>query len=124
MSELTEEMIDEFFAKNLAGKRDEPQEEEATPDDMRALYASWNTQHDLNPGDIVKLKPGMQGFRNVPRYDKPCVVMELIDPMKYPDALPNNPYFGAILDIVIGFITSDGDLLFLHCDRRQFEPFE
>lgn len=124
MSELTEEMIDSIFAADHRREHGQRESAPTTADDLRALYASWNTRHDFKPGDIVKLKPGMQGFRAVPGYDEPCVVMELIDPIPYPNALPNNPYFGAILDIVIGFIASDGDLLFLHCDQRQLEPFE
>ena len=124
MSDLTEEMIDEFFAKNLAGNRDEPQEAEATPDDLRALYALMNVKHAFHPGDIVRLKKGLQGYKTAPDYDQPCVVMKVLDaPIISTEKEDGRPSFGVPLDIVLG-ILMHGDFVEFHYDSRRFEPFE
>lgn len=124
MSELTEEMIDEFFAKNLAGNRDEPQEAEATPDDLREIYALMNVKHAFHPGDIVRLKKGLQGYKTAPDYDQPCVVMKVLDaPIISTEKEDGMPSFGVPLDIVLG-ILMHGDFVEFHYDSRRFEPFE
>lgn len=123
MSELTKEMIDAFFAQNLAGHRDEPQESEATPDDLRALYALMNVKHDFKPGDIVRLKPGLQGYKSAPGYGQPGIVMRAVDPpIVSQEKDDGRPSFGVSLDIVLG-ILMHGDFLEFYYDSRRFEPF-
>lgn len=123
MSDLTEEMIDEIFNKNLADKHDESQEVEATPDDLRALYEMMNVKHAFHPGDIVRLKKGLQGYKTVPDYGQPCVVMKVLDaPIISTEKEDGRPSFGVQLDIVLG-ILMHGDFLEFYYDSRRFEPF-
>jgi hypothetical protein len=90
--------------------------------DLRNLFGSFTTPHTFRVGDIVRWKQGMKN-RKRPAYGEPAIVVELLsEPVSDSTDESGSPYFRENLDVVLGVIDSDGDLITFHYDRRRFEP--
>jgi len=74
----------------------------------------------LRPGDIVMWKQGCQN-RKRPKSDEPVVVLEVLPQPLYGDEKSSgSPYFHEPLDVVLGMLDSDGDLVRYMYDKRRF----
>jgi hypothetical protein len=94
-----------------------------TPDVLLAAFHRFSTRHDFQPGQIVTWKKGMKNRRS-PEYGEPAIVIEVLEsPVLNPGDESGTPYFREPLDIVIGTLDADSDLLCFHYDSRRFEPF-
>lgn len=80
----------------------------------------------LEPGDLIRYKPGMSLTRK-PAYGEPAIVIEVLrEAVKRPldaDAF-STPYAPMNYDIVFGVVDKDGDFLTYYGDSRRFERFE
>lgn len=79
-------------------------------------------RHDFKPGQLVTWKPGLRN-RRLPEYRQPAIVHDVFqDAVVLNQEPPDSPYFLERLDLVLGLIDGEGDLVFFHFDSRRFEP--
>jgi len=77
-------------------------------------------ERPFRPGDIVKWKPGCSN-RKRPKQDEYAVVIEVLpEPLYSQEKSSGTPYFHEPLDIVLGMLDSDGDLVRYVYDKRRF----
>jgi len=77
-------------------------------------------ERPFRPGDIVVWKEGCSN-RKRPKVDEPCVVIEVLpEPLYGKEKSAGTPYFHEPLDIVLGMLDSDGDLVRYCFDKRRF----
>jgi len=93
-------------------------------EDLKDRVARMHQRYVFQSGDFVTWKPGMKN-RRFPEEGKPAIVMETLpvpiyDPEK-DDA--GTPYFREPLDIAIGIIGRDGDLVRFFYDSSRFMPY-
>lgn len=85
---------------------------------------SLNLKYDFKEGDFVKWKKNLK-TRDMPDYDEPAIVLEVLDKIVYDtEAETGSTYFREPLDIILGVIAEDGELIYFHYDKRRFEPFK
>jgi len=90
-------------------------------DILKGCFSSFHNRHIFNPGDIVQWKPKLRNRTLA----GPFVVMEVLDtPVFKFDQDHHNCYFNEPLDVIIGSIDLDGDLLCYHFDSRRLEPYK
>jgi hypothetical protein len=93
------------------------------PKRLASLYAAYNERTTFAPGDLVRWKPGLRN-KELPEYSLPAVVMDVLeDPVTDDFHGPNTPYFRERLDIALGVIDPDDDLVVFHYDSARFERF-
>jgi len=74
----------------------------------------------FRPGDVVMWKEGCAN-RKRPKADEYGVVIEVLDePLYGKEKSAGSPYFHEPLDLVIGLLDSDGDLVRYCYDKRRF----
>jgi len=74
----------------------------------------------FRPGDVVVWKEGCAN-RKRPKADEPGVILEVLDePIYGQEKSAGSPYFHEPLDLVIGLLDSDGDLVRYCYDSRRF----
>ncbi len=79
--------------------------------------------HTFAVGDLVQWKCGLTN-RKMPSAGQPGIVVEVLaKPVTDSTEKTGSPYFGEVLDVRIGVLEPDGDLLIFHMDSRRFEPF-
>lgn len=87
-------------------------------------YQRFSVEHTLQPGQLVRWKQGMKN-RAHPDYGVAAVVIQVLDrPALDASQGAGSTYFNEPLDIVLGLLDSDGDLLVFHYDSRRFEPVQ
>lgn len=83
------------------------------------LYRAFGTRHSFAPGDIVRWKPGLQ-IRMSPG---PFVVLEVLETPRFDMTEKSSScVFREPLDIVVGRLDKDGDMILSHLDSRRLEP--
>lgn len=94
-----------------------------TPEALTAAAAAFHTPHEFAGGQLVTWKRGMKNRRS-PDYGEPAIVIEVLQsPLVNPGDESGTPYFREPLDIIIGTLDAEGDLLCFHYDSRRFEPY-
>jgi len=77
-------------------------------------------ERPFRPGDIVVWKEGCSN-RKRPKVDEPCVVIEVLpEPIYGKEKSAGTPYFHEPLDIILGMLDGDGDLVRYCFDKRRF----
>jgi hypothetical protein len=72
----------------------------------------------------VKWKEGLRN-RKYPAINEPVIVVRVLDTPFFDDSeKPYSALFREPLDILLGLVDSEGDLVTFHYDRRRFEPFK
>lgn len=90
-------------------------------DALTERFASLSETAHFSPGDLVVWKPLLKN-RVRPAYDEPAIVIEVLDaPVRNTEADPSSTYFREPLDIVLGVLDDDGEILVYHFDSRRFE---
>jgi hypothetical protein len=78
--------------------------------------------HEFKPGEFVTWKEGLKN-RKRPEYGEPVVVVEVLDQFLTSDKFDSaSSYFNEPLDIVLGMLNADDELITYHFDRRRFQP--
>lgn len=91
---------------------------------LRHCYELLNESYRFREGDIVRWKPDLKN-RKKPEYGEPAIVLELLmDPIYDAERSSGSAYFREPLDIVLGMMDEDDELIFFHFDSRRFEPFD
>ena len=106
----------------------EPQRQRSSSD-QKATFAKLKELLELyheeperpfQPGDVVTWKEGLAN-RKRPRVDEVAVVVEVLPHAVYSkEKSAGSPYFHEPLDIVLGILGSDGDVLRYHFDKHRF----
>jgi hypothetical protein len=72
-------------------------------------------------GQVVTWKPGLKN-KKYPKEGQPAVVIkQLPAPIIQGERDSGSPYFQEPLDLVLGVLDDDGDLMVFHYDKRRFE---
>lgn len=87
-------------------------------DRLKQLAASLTeTQKAFKVGDLITWKDGLRNKR----LDGVLVVTQVLpEPVLDTEGKPGNPYFREPLDIKVGHLDEDGDLIESHVDSRRF----
>ena len=93
--------------------------------ELQKKYAALSKRHTFKPGQLVTWKSGFRN-RRVPVYGECAIVVSVLpEPVLDPEERSaGSPLFREPLDIVLGILDEDGELLMYHFDSRRFEPFE
>ena len=87
---------------------------------LQHLAAELNRKEEFKVGDLVVWKASMKNRRS-PDYDAPLVVTKVLtEPITDQERSPGSCYFREPLDIVLGEVGDDGDLVEHHYDSRRF----
>ncbi|MCF6285686.1 MAG: hypothetical protein L3K26_10900 [Candidatus Hydrogenedentes bacterium] len=90
------------------------------------LYGVLCKKYKFRVGDRLKWKETMKN-RKAPAYGEPVVVIDILPEPVYDSDADNksagHPLFREPLDIVLGIVDPDGELLMFHFDSRRFEPY-
>lgn len=95
----------------------------ASPDYTDRLRAAakdlLSEPDDFKVGDLVTWKPALRN-RYFPANGAPAVVLGLTPGEVSAETNPASVFFGEPLDLRLGVIEGDGDLIVLHYDQRRF----
>lgn len=87
---------------------------------LRESYNSYINKTKFCPGELVVWKKGLRN-KKMPKYDQPAVVVEQLEvPVISDEEGSGSPYFREPLDLVLGVIDSEGDLLMHYYDGARF----
>ncbi len=93
-----------------------------TAKQLEVLSKRLVQKHEFSPGQFVQWKEGLQNRRR-PGYGEPVVVVQVLDQPVLEGSDSGSAYFREPLDIIIGLLDEDRELLLFHFDSRRFEPF-
>jgi hypothetical protein len=81
-------------------------------------------KHVFKMGQPVRWKKGLKNRRR-PTYNEPAIVVKVLSEAVFDskDEGASTPYFQEPLDILLGLLDEDDDLIVFHFDSRRFEPF-
>jgi hypothetical protein len=86
-------------------------------------YSDYTKVHKFQRGDLVKLKTGLRCNFRYPHGDRPGIVFEVLDPPLAGGA--TSPCTaGSLLDLRIGVLDDDGDLILFCYPSQLFEPYD
>ncbi len=89
---------------------------------LKAAAELFEERNALEVGMLVQWKPGMSDKKK-PLYGEPAIVLEVLSqPIYDTEAKCGSPYFRQPLDIILGVLDQNNDLLILHNDSRRFMP--
>jgi len=90
---------------------------------LKTALGNYNVRHEFRPGQLVKWKDGLRNTRR-PLYDEPAIIVSVLsDPITDPLLDMFSPYFRTPLDIVLGLVDDDDELVMYHFDSRRFRPY-
>jgi hypothetical protein len=75
-------------------------------------------------GDVVKWKKGLKNKKYPEEEQLAMVIQELEEPIIQSERDSGTPYFREPLDLILGVLDQDGDLMLYHYDKRRFEIVE
>lgn len=91
---------------------------------LLSLYERFITRSTFAAGQLVCWKDDLKNRRR-PDYGVPMVVTQVLHETVFDSARDSGtPYFREPLDVVIGFLDDDGELVLLHLDSRRLKPYE
>jgi hypothetical protein len=91
---------------------------------LREAHQAISESHQFEAGDLVKWKPNLKNKRK-PDYDSPVIVVEILrDPIIPEDQGSGSAYFREPLDLLVGLLDEDEELVIIHVDSRRFAPYE
>lgn len=87
-------------------------------------YRLFLNKHSFHEGQVVKWKEGLRN-RRLPKENQPAIVYEIFsEPLTQTEKDAGTPYFREPLDIALGVLGNEGELLIFHYDSRRFEPYK
>jgi hypothetical protein len=96
--------------------------ESSSPTDPAQLREAWERYHEpagVNVGDLVVWKAGLRS-RRLPQYGQPAIVHEVLEePLVNRREPVDSPYFMERLDVVVGVLDGEGDLVFVFLDSHR-----
>lgn len=99
-------------------------EVDALKNALQTGYDSMQKTHDFKPGQFVQWKKGMQN-KKFPRYGEPAIIWEVLSAPLFDKRQESaSAYFQEPLDIILGIVTEEDELVSFYYDKRRFEPFQ
>ena len=90
---------------------------------VQATKRFQTEKYSFKEGDLVVWKKGLK-HKQVPDYGVPAVVIKILDtPISDNEAPLASPYYREELDVLLGILDDDDDLLCFYYDSKRFEPF-
>ncbi|MGX7002512.1 hypothetical protein [Caballeronia sp. KNU42] len=90
---------------------------------LKERVKAARVKHQFEPGQIVKWKDGLQS-RTLPAIGEPAIVIEVLEnPVFDSTSDAGNPAFREALDIRVGCLGTQGQILIFHFSSFRFEPF-
>ena len=91
---------------------------------LKECRDSLNIQYNFKSGDIIKWKKNLKN-RVLPEYDEPVIVLEVLENPIYDNGEETaSTYFKEPLDMIVGYIADEGELISFYYDSRRFQPFK
>ncbi len=116
-------LLEAFLEKLSAEENTEVDIEEYTKKLLAATVRFQTESHIFKKGDLVVWKKGLK-HKQVPDYGVPAVVLKVLDePILDNEAPLASPYYREELDVLLGILGEDDDLLCFYYDSKRFEPF-
>lgn len=76
---------------------------------------------EFKRGEVIRWKPGLKN-KKYPKEDQIAMVIQQLEkPVIESERDSGSPYFNEPLDLVLGVLDDDGDLMVFHYDKRRFE---
>jgi len=130
MSELSEKNLEEVVMKIMSQTaekggnitRNEPYEELSKLKEK--VSRLLQPLPKFNTGDVVKWKKGLKNKKSPKEEQLAMVIQELDEPVIQGERDSGTPYFREPLDLILGFLDQEGDLMLYHYDKRRFEIVE
>lgn len=98
--------------------------EPVDPVEIRETYERYLQRHQFSAGQLVRWKTGLRNKR-LPEPGQPAIVIEVLEPGTVSsEERTDSPYFRETLDLVLGVVDGERDLVFFHFDGRRFEPLD
>ncbi|MEV4736665.1 MULTISPECIES: hypothetical protein [unclassified Microbacterium] len=95
----------------------------AYADLLTARYNELTERHAFVPGQFVQWKPNLRN-KIRPAYGEPAVVIELLEePALNEEKDTSSPYFREPIDLALGVVDDEGEILIYHFDSRRFAPW-
>jgi len=89
---------------------------------LNALRSSLFNEIDFAEGDIVQWKDSLRN-RALPRYGEPVIVIKMLLEPVFGDDDSGTPQFQEPLDVILGWLDKDGDMVCFHYDSRRFRKY-
>jgi len=110
----------------IAGKLADERVARTKPEYSEALLSRWDSYNVLDSfavGDLAVWKPGLKNRRR-PQYGEPCVVAQILEvPIRDESGGIGSVYFREKIDMIVGFLDEDRELLFSHVDCNRFRIY-
>ncbi len=91
---------------------------------LRSITASYEIKNTFKVGDIVQWKEGLKN-RLFPEYEVPAIVLAVLEtPLIEAEERVGSPNYNEPLDLKLGVIDDDGDLVSFYFDGNRFELFD
>jgi len=101
-----------------------PLDREAAKGMLKERLGCLMKEYTFKQGDIVQWKKGLRNKKR-PAEGEPAIVVEKLEKPTYSrEDESGSSYFRERLDLILGLIDREGDLMLYHFDSRRFEPFE
>ena len=117
---------DEFLAALKGGSVESAASPPPAPMEARRLldhFADYSKKHTFKPGDLVRIKPGLNMNYKYPRPGRPGVVATLLS-TPLPACDTSAPLRGLMADIRVGVLDDDGDFVTFIYPSDIFEPYD
>ncbi len=93
-------------------------------DALKSRFQQFNQCEVLRPGMVVTWKLGLRNKR-FPRYGQPAIVVQVLaEPILDEVENAGHTYWREPLDVVLGMLDPEGDMLTWHYDSRRFRPLD
>ena len=91
---------------------------------LKSITANYKNRVDFKVGDIIQWKEGLKN-KMFPEYNEPAIILEILDePLVDTDDRIGSPYYKEQLDLKLGMIDDDGDLVSFYFDGNRFEFYK
>ena len=90
---------------------------------LQGIHKSFLVSHDFKVGSLVIWKDNLKN-RIMPKNDEPAIVIEILDNPVFGKEDSGSPYFREPLNMIIGLLGKEGQMLLFHVDSRRFRLFD
>jgi len=126
MSELSEKNLEEVVMKIMSqttekgGNLTRNQPDDELSKLKQKVETLLQPPPEFKTGDVVKWKKGLKNKKYPEEEQLVMVIQELEEPIIQSERDSGTPYFREPLDLILGVLDQDGDLMLYHYDKRRF----
>jgi hypothetical protein len=111
--------------KSEQDNSDEPlsiDEQNKIASQLQGIHKNFLVLHDFKVGSLVIWKDNLKNKR-MPKNYEPAIVIEILDNPVFDKEDSGSPYFREPLNMIIGVLGKEDEMLLFHVDSRRFRPF-